>query len=434
MMPTDNPPVLTERERQILQLIATGTSNKEIARRLSISTNTVKVHLRNIFVKIGASSRTEAAIYSLQAGFTGATPADGVEPSAPPTVAEFIPSPTLKKRLPLLWILLLPVLLLASLVLWMLLRERQPAVFPVSPVPTPLSRWTELADMPTARSGLAVALYENQIFAFGGETVGGISTAAERFDLATDTWFVLAPIPVAVTDVNAGVIGGQIYVPGGLLASGGVTDLLQVYDPTSDSWDTLAPLPRSLGRYALAAFEGKLYVFGGWDGQHALNTVFEYQPDTDTWLTRTPMPTPREYAGAAVAGGKIYLVGGFDGRQALAVNEVYSPQLEGIASPWSQAEPLPAASYNQGVASLADNLYLFGGHGSTASLMVYLSQTDQWQSLDAPIAEVGEGCRLVQVGGFILLVGGRLNQAPSPQTRAYQAIYTVELPFVIYKK
>ena len=43
-------------EREILRLVATGASNKEIARQLSISTNTVKVHVRNIFAKIGTSS------------------------------------------------------------------------------------------------------------------------------------------------------------------------------------------------------------------------------------------------------------------------------------------------------------------------------------------------------------------------------------------
>ena len=57
---------LSEREREILRLVATGASNKEIAQKLVISTNTVKGHLRSIFSKIGAISRTEATLYAIR--------------------------------------------------------------------------------------------------------------------------------------------------------------------------------------------------------------------------------------------------------------------------------------------------------------------------------------------------------------------------------
>src|SRR3954464_2388679 len=59
---------ISEREREILCLVAMGATNQEIAHRLHISINTVKVHLRNIFEKIGVASRTEATVFAIRQG------------------------------------------------------------------------------------------------------------------------------------------------------------------------------------------------------------------------------------------------------------------------------------------------------------------------------------------------------------------------------
>lgn len=59
---------LTERERELLRLVAQGLSNKAVARTLSLSENTIKYHLKNILQKLGVQNRTEAASYAFRAG------------------------------------------------------------------------------------------------------------------------------------------------------------------------------------------------------------------------------------------------------------------------------------------------------------------------------------------------------------------------------
>jgi DNA-binding NarL/FixJ family response regulator len=60
---------LSEREREVLQLVARGLPNKLIARELSISEKTVKAHLTQIFRTIGVTDRTQAALWAERNGF-----------------------------------------------------------------------------------------------------------------------------------------------------------------------------------------------------------------------------------------------------------------------------------------------------------------------------------------------------------------------------
>jgi len=70
---------LTEREHDVLTLLARGLTNKQIAEALSVSPNTVKRHLKAIFAKLGVHTRSAAAARAMEAGL----PAASVAPSAP---------------------------------------------------------------------------------------------------------------------------------------------------------------------------------------------------------------------------------------------------------------------------------------------------------------------------------------------------------------
>jgi DNA-binding NarL/FixJ family response regulator len=62
---------LTEREREVLTLIADGRSNREIARALVLSEKTVKTHVSNILMKLDLADRTQAALWAVRNGIGG---------------------------------------------------------------------------------------------------------------------------------------------------------------------------------------------------------------------------------------------------------------------------------------------------------------------------------------------------------------------------
>lgn len=68
---------LTSRELEVLQLVATGATNGDIARKLWVTEQTVKFHLSNVYRKLEVGNRTEASRYAYVNGLVGATEAAG---------------------------------------------------------------------------------------------------------------------------------------------------------------------------------------------------------------------------------------------------------------------------------------------------------------------------------------------------------------------
>jgi DNA-binding NarL/FixJ family response regulator len=71
-----NPEALTERETEVLRLVAQGQANKQIASSLHIAEKTVKIHVSNILSKLGVQSRTQATLYAIRTGLVSPEHAD----------------------------------------------------------------------------------------------------------------------------------------------------------------------------------------------------------------------------------------------------------------------------------------------------------------------------------------------------------------------
>jgi DNA-binding CsgD family transcriptional regulator len=447
-MPNPQPDELSERELGILKLVATGASNKEIARKLFISSNTVKVHLRNIFTKIGVASRTEAAMYAVRTGLietekveilTQDAALQNLDDFGLPVDSTQLSNPSLdkpinKKKRYIRYFGLFGFIIIFLSFLGVIYSRNNiiPTETLVPTTPTPRIQWFELPGLPTPRSGLAVTSYENQIYAIGGASAQGVSNALEMYDTQTKTWIDLASKPISVKDVMAGVIGGIIYVPGGRMINGEPTAITEIYDPKSSQWSLGAPLPKPLAAYGLAVSEGRIYIFGGWDGKKIVNDAYEYDTQNNTWAELTPMPTARSYPGVVVVGRKIYVVGGWDGQKALTSNEIYMPDAPTATSQWTVGPLLPSGRYGMGITNLADIIFVIGGTNPNDELtMISLEQNDkEWMKLVTPLEQGWSFLGAVTVGSHLYALGGQTEAGYYSKMWSYQAIFTITLPIV----
>lgn len=428
---------LSPRELEILQLVARGASNKEIAQRLFISTNTVKVHLRNIFSKIGVSSRTEAAMFAVSNRMVPGLPEGeaAMEETSSITASAASSGERASNAFPQ-WFWILLVILGAVLIggiVFIAIRHRADEAQPIPSAFEP-PVWEELSPMPTARYSFAMAATEDYIFAIGGENADGITSAVERYDVQRNRWRRMQPKPTPVSEVQAVIIGGKVFVPGGLLADGSATSIMEVYLPQEDRWIQAADLPQAVSGYALAAFEGKLYLFGGRSGNNFLKSVYRYDPDLNLWQRLEDLPEPRAYASAVVSAAAIHLLGGFNGHAALDAHEVYQPSLSGEGrGGWQALTRLPEGRYRMAAVSVADGIYILGGvsqEGQAPEALMYLSQAERWQPFLNPLEVTWEGLNAVAVGTKIYALGGNTAGAARRDFFAYQVIYIVVLPIV----
>ena len=454
---------LSDREIEVLKLVATGATNQQIARALVISPNTVKVHLRNIFEKLGVQSRTEATMEAVRRGLVmvpGAAPAAQMAASSEtPKVAEGSDAaPVPQPRAPVIVELpvaarhpvagwqriymlaaFLAVIAMALAPVWWRARSQAPVFTPLSdvgqiqaaPVPrSDVARWTAQAALPTGRSRLALVPDGKKLYAVGGETALGVTDGLTFYDPQSNGWLPGPRKPTAVSNVAAIFLNDRIYVPGGTTAAGGVTNVLEVYDSKTATWEARAMLPVPITAYGLAALGGKIYLFGGWDGKSARAETYVYDPAKDAWAAASPMPEPRAFMGAGAVLDSIYVVGGYDGKQELASVLRYDPAGEGtVAGPWS-----PRASMNQprgglGATVIGTRLYVVGGGWATplAYNEQYDARIDAWSRIGTPIAGQWRNVGVAALDNKLYAVGG-WSGGYLAANESYQALIRQLLP------
>lgn len=327
--------MISEREKEILQLVAHGRTNRQIALQLAISEHTVKVHLRNIFGKIGATSRTEAGLYAIRQGWVSDVSPDVVA-STPQSVPVILATEAQEVSVPVRrswpWSLFVGVALVGTMLLgagvwWWLL----PAPVPQPPA-VAMARWRTMPALPTPQHGGQLVVTRGELWALCGD-----SAHWWWYDVAASAWQRREDVPfrcpaavvvaqrtwVWVIDNTTRAVwrwDGQawhqqsdIAVPGQVrhVTAWGDTLLIAVthqgrqqlwqWDGSGASWRLLLAQEMSHPWYPVV-LDDIVYLFG--DGDR----VWQYTESTHAVQTMAPLPFVWEQSTATSVLGTMLLV------------------------------------------------------------------------------------------------------------------------------
>ncbi len=428
---------LSKRELDVLRAVAKGLSNQEIGRELVISENTVRVHLRKIYAKLEVQSRTEATMRAIQIGVID-MPGGQVAPNAETAAAaatQPAQMPLSPRQLTVFFASLGVALAILLTPYWRGIFHRPAGTSMLDrPVPTAdttmpvdlTETWQTRAQMPSARSRMGLAALDGNLYLIGGERTSGITGLTEIYTPATRRWQEGAGKPTAVANVQAVVIGKEIFVPGGCTSETAATSVLEIYNPVANEWRQGAPMPAARCAYAAAAVGDTLYVVGGWDGAAYSDAVFAYVPAEDAWQTLdAPYPLSVGFAAATAYGDALLVAGGYDGSREYADVFRFSPP----AGQWEALPPLEHPRGGLGVVSLGDALYAVGG-GWTDAISTneqWSPQTYSWTTVDTPVIGEWRNLGLATIDRDIYAVGG-WNGGYMDTVFSYKTVYKVFIP------
>ncbi|TVY22644.1 Kelch-like protein [Lachnellula hyalina] len=284
----------------------------------------------------------------------------------------------------------------------------------------------------------SVKFDNDTIYILGGTyplTNGGYPTVttAQRYTISSDTWVIVADLPMPLNHANSAVVNGKIYVLGGLTTTNdtflwNATRASFEYDPKVNRWTRICDLPagREIGSAAVAVRGSTIYLAGGQTnlsliiGAEGTSSLFtSYNVITKQFSFLPDMPEPRDHAGVGLVAEKLYVLGGRAYQQNNTKDTVFSYDFDkGSWSTGLASMPTGRAGCSSGV--IGQQIFTFGGEGDQVTTtgvfpqtQAYDTVTDSWTdylNMDVP----RHGTAGVAIGNRVYIAGGGVMSGPRP--------------------
>lgn len=307
---------------------------------------------------------------------------------------------------------------------------------PEPPVSPSTGRWATLTSVPAALGEVSGGVINNRLY-----IVGDGDSRTFSYDFATNTWSAShATRPVRAKDQVAEVVDGKLYLFGGVryLSSGQqVLNTTQIYDPSTNRWTYGASIPFAAAASQTAVIGGKIYLAGGvTTGNITTNRFAVYDPTTNRWTNLPDIPHRTDSGATGTDGRRMFIFGGRDvgdrPGNGYAQTLVYDTRTNTWTSSRTSSTYAPLPQRRAGVSKapfLNGEFYVIGGEtdsdlsqtgadGVYDRVDVYNPLTNTWRQA-APIPTDRHGIAPVAYNGKIYVAGGGVVQGKS-ESRVFE--------------
>ena len=227
-------------------------------------------------------------------------------------------------------------------------------------------KWQKLnSNIKCARAEAGVVELNGKVYLFGGWLGNAVTDTSEVYDINTEKWEVLPPLPKKIAGLSATVCNGKIYIIGGTL------DVTNTYffefDPITKTYLQLPVFDKSRMNSFLVTKGDYIYAIGGNsykdDSYFVHNDCDMYNIKTKTWVMKTSMPEALTRGAVCITGNKIHYLGGtpsmyIEENNYNKTHYIFDTETE----VWTNGEPLPYNVCSNECTVVGNSIYLLGGY------------------------------------------------------------------------